>query len=94
MKSLYTKTLPCLQTIGPWWTESDRRTLFCYLLKIFPFDAEYLSTLPAAIFLEDNDARHLTAIEIQSEYDFFCIHCYETFKFKKKEDGKFYSIDN
>ena len=28
------------------------------------------------------------------EYDFFCIHCYETFKFKKKEDGKFYFIDN
>lgn len=72
MKDLYTNILPCLQTIGPWWTESDRRTLFCHLLKIFPFDAEYLSTLPAAIFLEDNDARHLTAIEIQSEYDFFC----------------------
>lgn len=48
MEKYYDEILPCLESVGAWWTEPDRRLLFCYLLMIFPINAEYLAGLPAA----------------------------------------------
>lgn len=67
MNKFYDNILPCLHSVGPWWTELDRRILFSHLLKIFPFDAEYLSTLPAAVYVEYGDTHRLTQSTIKED---------------------------
>lgn len=52
MEKYYDDILPCLKSVGSWWTEPDRRLLFCHLLMIYPFDEEYLSGIPAATYYE------------------------------------------
>lgn len=67
----YSKNLPCLQSVGPWWSEEDRRTLFCYLLKIFPFGADFLSASDAASY-DNNEMKHtISSIEIKNDFDSF-----------------------
>lgn len=67
MEKFYDDVLPCLQSVGPWWTELDRRILFSHLLKIFPFDAEYLSSLPAAEYSELGDTHRLSENMIRED---------------------------
>ena len=67
----YTKNLPCLQSVGPWWSEKDRRLLFCYLLKIFPFDADFLSASDAAAYIIDGTEHRISSIEIKNDFESF-----------------------
>lgn len=57
--------LPCLQSIGPWWTLEDRINLFCHLLKIFPFDETYICSIPQSAY--DNQQKISTA-DVTKEY--------------------------
>ena len=71
MEQLNNDLLPCLQAVGPWWTDEDRRLLFCHLLSIFHFDASYLSSLPASCRnLSDGETR-LSVSDIEMEYRLF-----------------------
>lgn len=65
------KTLPCIQSVGPWWTEVDRRILFCHLMKIFQLEADYFSSLPAAEYISCGETYHLNETEIQNEFQAF-----------------------
>lgn len=71
MEIIYDNTLPCLQAIGPWWTELDRRNLFCRLMYLFPFTADYFSKLPAAKEPVFNGDMILDAGSIQNSADIF-----------------------
>ena len=71
MEQLYNDALPCLQAVGPWWSDADRRLLFCHLMSIFHFDAEYLSSLPASVYTEFESTYRLSASDIEAEYGLF-----------------------
>lgn len=66
------ETLPCLNSVAPWWTEPDRQMLFCYLLKIFPFEAGYLAALPASTYIENGSLQKIKAKDIEKECIAFC----------------------
>ena len=67
--------LPCLQSVGPWWSEDDRKTLFFHLKKIFDLDDDYLSSLPASRGVNDNGEYHLNSVIIKNEYALFENRC-------------------
>ena len=71
MEQLNNDTLPCLNAVGPWWTDEDRRTLFCHLMSIFHFDENYLTTLPASLVQDSLDTYRMEASSIKSDYRLF-----------------------
>lgn len=74
MEIQYDDTLPCLQAVAPWWSNTDRMMLYCRLLAVFPpLKAEYLSMLDAKSSAEPEYT--LTAEMIQSEFQTFRLKC-------------------
>ena len=71
MEQLNNDILPCLQAVGPWWTDEDRRLLFCHLLSIFHFDANYLATLPSLVHHDSDYSNQLDVSSIDSDYRLF-----------------------
>lgn len=72
MKTYYNdETLPCLQAIGPWWSEIDRRILFCHLMNIFGLEAKYIASLPAASYSNLGKSCHISSLEIENEFHAF-----------------------
>lgn len=69
MEIQYDDTLPCLQAIAPWWSNTDRMLLYCRLLAIFPLDADYLSSIDRKTTTDQDYS--LTAELIQREYQTF-----------------------
>jgi hypothetical protein len=56
-----------LQSVGNWWTVQDRRTLFVYLYKKFPFDANYLAAAPAATYQVNGDEFKISPKDIEQD---------------------------
>lgn len=71
MENLYEDTLPCLQSVAPWWSETDRRILFCYLKKIFNLESGYFADHQAAVYSCNGEERKLSSHEIDNEYKGF-----------------------
>lgn len=65
------KLLPCIQAIGPWWTERDRILLFCFLKSIFNLESEYIASLPQAKGSDENGPFHIEESVILREYECF-----------------------
>lgn len=65
-------TLPCLQSVGSWWLEADRRLLFNHLLSIFPIDEKYLASIPASTFTSEGRVCHIEEKSITQDYNIFC----------------------
>lgn len=63
--------LPCLQSVGPWWTAKDRKLLFIYLKKTFGFDSSYLASLLASKGNDGGVDYKLTESEIEDEYNHY-----------------------
>lgn len=78
MNNTFDQTLPCLQCVGPWWSENDRRILFCHLNKMFSFNDGYLATLPAAKYKVGDEDLCLSNSDINNEYA----------RFSKDNEGK------
>ena len=71
MEQLNNDILPCLKAVGPWWTNEDRRLLFCHLLSIFDFDADYLATIPSLVHYDSDNSNLLDVASIDSDYRLF-----------------------
>lgn len=71
MDYFFEDSLPCLQSVSPWWSETDRRILFCYLKAIFNLESDYLSDHQAAVYSDNGEERRLSSIEITNEYNGF-----------------------
>ena len=90
MNHIFNDTLPCLQTVGPWWTEDDRRLLFCHLTKMFDFEDGYLSSLPAAEYFCEGEYKRLSNADIQNEYlKFLKVNSEKTYTCSKIKNLKF-----
>ena len=62
MDYFFEDSLPCLQSVSPWWSETDRRILFCYLKAIFNLESDYLSDHQAAVYSDNGEERRLSSI--------------------------------
>ena len=64
MEQLYNDALPCLQAVGPWWSDADRRLLFTEYVVGGVLLAFFLALCAVAAFVEMEEWLRITLILI------------------------------